>query len=204
MLCPIANCGQLMEPDYRAGYDARTGLECLHCAHCGHRGLRARDGMQLLFTGQHEYVFSYGPSLSYLKIVLSTVALNLFRTQGLEPARLATHVAEWALLMGQVCGTTPFRRLHAVQLLRVLPAADGEPLRRLIELSLRIRGLIDSRTRISRAPYYHRNCQPESAPAARPTNPHRIAPAPPADRRSDTHATDDESHRARETTVAHH
>ena len=105
MLCPIATCGQLMEPDYRAGYDARTGLECLHCSHCGHRGMRARDGMQLLFTGQHEYVFSYGPSLSYLKIVLSTVVLNLFRTQGLEPVRLATHVAEWALLMGQVCGT---------------------------------------------------------------------------------------------------
>lgn len=105
MLCPIANCGQLMEPDYRAGYDARTGLECLHCGHCGHRGMRAREGLQLLFTGQHEYVFSYGPSLSYLKVVLSTVALNLFRTQGLEPVQLATHIAEWALLMGQVCGT---------------------------------------------------------------------------------------------------
>ena len=52
-----------------------------------------------------EYVFSYGPSLSYLKVVLSTVALNLFSTHGLEPVRLATHVAEWALLMGQVCGT---------------------------------------------------------------------------------------------------
>ena len=48
---------------------------------------------------------AYGPSLSYLKIVLSTVALNLFRGQGLTPVQLATHVAEWALLMGQVCGT---------------------------------------------------------------------------------------------------
>jgi len=67
--------------------------------------VRAREGLQLLFSGQHEYVFSYGPSLSYLKVVLSTVALNLFSTHGLEPVRLATHVAEWALLMGQVCGT---------------------------------------------------------------------------------------------------
>lgn len=67
--------------------------------------MKARDGVQLLFTGQHEYVFSYGPSLSYLKIALSAVALNLFRTQGLEPVQLATHVAEWALLMGQVCAT---------------------------------------------------------------------------------------------------
>lgn len=105
MLCPTTNCGRLMTPDYRAGYDARTGLECFHCGHCGHRGMRAREGLQLLFSGQHEYVFSYGPSLSYLKVVLSTVALNLFSTQGLKPVRLATHVAEWALLMGQVCGT---------------------------------------------------------------------------------------------------
>ena len=105
MLCPTTNCGQLMASDYRAGYDARTGLECLQCGHCGHRGMRAREGLQLLFSGQHEYVFSYGPTLSYLKVVLSTVALNLFSTHGLEPVRLATHVAEWALLMGQVCGT---------------------------------------------------------------------------------------------------
>ena len=105
MLCPTTNCGQLMASDYRAGYDARTGLECLQCGHCGHRGMRAREGLQLLFSGQHEYVFSYGPSLSYLKVVLSTVALNLFSTHGLEPVRLATNVAVWVLLMVQVCGT---------------------------------------------------------------------------------------------------
>ncbi|MCS6291218.1 MAG: hypothetical protein H8K10_19930 [Nitrospira sp.] len=67
--------------------------------------MKARDGVQLLFAGQHEYIFSYGPSLSYLKIALPAVALNLFRTQGVEPVQLATYVAEWALLMGQVCGT---------------------------------------------------------------------------------------------------
>ncbi|MBI4002725.1 MAG: hypothetical protein HY348_13205 [Nitrospira defluvii] len=105
MLCPTTHCGHLMELDSRAGYDARTGLECLHCGHCGHRGMKARNGVQLLFSAQHEYVFSYGPSLSYLKVVLSTVALNLFRVQGLTAVQLAAHVAEWALLMGQVCGT---------------------------------------------------------------------------------------------------
>lgn len=67
--------------------------------------MKAQDGLRLLFSGQQEYVFSYGPSVSYLKIVLSTVALNLFNRQGLAPARLATHVAEWALVMGQACGT---------------------------------------------------------------------------------------------------
>lgn len=105
MQCPITHCGQWMNLDYRIGYDARTGLEFLHCGRCEHRGMRARDGVQLLFTGPHEYVFSYGPSPSCLKVVLPTVALNLFRIQGLEPVQLATHVAEWALLMGQVCGT---------------------------------------------------------------------------------------------------
>jgi hypothetical protein len=94
-----------MKPDHRAGYDARTGLECLHCGHCGHRGMKAREGVHLLFGGQHEYVFTYGPSPSSLKIVLSTPALNLFREQGLTPVQLAAHVAEWALLMGQVGGT---------------------------------------------------------------------------------------------------
>jgi hypothetical protein len=70
--------------------------------------MKAREGVQLLFTGQHEYVFSYGPSLSHLKVILSTVAINLFRTQGIPPAQLAAHVADWALLMGQVCGTVRF------------------------------------------------------------------------------------------------
>jgi len=77
----------------------------MRCSRCGHFGLKAQQGLQLLFTGQHEYVFSYGPSLSYLKVVLPTIALNLFRGQGLTPVQLATYVAEWALLMGQACGS---------------------------------------------------------------------------------------------------
>ncbi len=105
ILCPTTHCGRLMEPDDRAGYDPGTGLECFHCGHCGHRGMKARNGVRLLFSGQHEYVFSYGPTLSSLKIILPTVALNLFREQGLTPAQLAAHVADWALLTGQVCGT---------------------------------------------------------------------------------------------------
>lgn len=107
-LCPATHCGHVMEADIRGGYDACFGLEYLYCPHCGHRGLKARNGAQLLFTGQHEYLFSYGPSLSHLKVVLSTVAINLFQTQGMPPAQLAAHVADWALLMGQVCGTVRF------------------------------------------------------------------------------------------------
>jgi hypothetical protein len=105
MLCPMTHCGQPMEVDSHDGYDARTGLEGMSCRRCGHRGLKAREGLQLLFAGQHEYVFSYGPSPSCLKVVLSAAVLNLFRTHGVTPVRLATHMAEWALLRGQVCGT---------------------------------------------------------------------------------------------------
>ncbi len=108
MRCPTTNCSETMQLDYRAGYDAVSGLECLYCPRCGHRGMKARDGLQLLFTGQHEYVFSYGPSLSHLKVILSAVAINLFRVQGIHPAQLAGHVADWALLTGQVCGTVRF------------------------------------------------------------------------------------------------
>ena len=104
-LCPKPDCKQLMQPDLQGGYDRRTGLQSLRCTRCGHLGLKAPQGLQLLFTGPQEYVFSYGPSLSYLKVVLSTVALYLFRGEGLPPARMATCVAEWALLMGQACGT---------------------------------------------------------------------------------------------------
>lgn len=104
-LCPKPDCKQLMKPDAQAGYDRRTGLQSMRCCRCGHFGVKAQEGLRLLFTGQHEYVFNYGPSLSYLKVVLSTVALNLFRGQGLTPVQLATYVGEWALLMGQACGT---------------------------------------------------------------------------------------------------
>jgi hypothetical protein len=105
MFCPTTGCGEGMRFDSRAGYDARTGLECVYCRRCGHQGKKAREGVRLLFAGQQEYVFSYGPSVSSLKIVLSAVALNLFRAQGLVPVEAAAHAAEWALLGGQVCGT---------------------------------------------------------------------------------------------------
>ena len=104
-LCPKAGCGQPMKFDPHVGYDAGTGLQYMRCHRCGHCGMRAQDGLHLLFAGQHEYVFSYGLSPSHLKVVLSTAALNLFSVQGLTPVQLATYVAEWALVMGQVCGT---------------------------------------------------------------------------------------------------
>ncbi len=105
MLCPAPGCAQPMSVDPRNGYDSRSGLQGVRCDRCGHRGMHARDGVQLLFAGHHEYVFTYGPSPSCLKVVLSAAVLNLFRTHAMTPVRLATHMAEWALLRGQVCGT---------------------------------------------------------------------------------------------------
>ena len=106
-LCPKTDCGQLMGLDSHPGHDADMdmGLQHMRCDRCGHCGMRVRDGLHLLFAGQHEYVFTYGPSPSHLKVVLSAVALNQFRVHGLTPVQLATHVAEWALVMGQACGT---------------------------------------------------------------------------------------------------
>ena len=77
-LCPKADCGRPMKRDLNLGYDADTGLQRMRCDRCGHCGMKAQDGLRLLCAGQQEYVFSYGPSPSSLKVVLSPVALNLF------------------------------------------------------------------------------------------------------------------------------
>ena len=105
MTCPNVRCCQPMDPDIRIRNDARSGLRHWRCNRCGHAGMSAQEGLQLLFSSHNEYVLSYGPSLSYLKVLLSGVAMNIFKTHGVPPAELAKYVAEWALLMGQTCGT---------------------------------------------------------------------------------------------------
>jgi hypothetical protein len=82
-----------------------SGLEALQCGRCGHRGLRAKDGFQVLSTAEHDYLFRYGSSSSFLRVELSSIALDLFGAHGLTPVQMATYVAEWALIMGQVSGT---------------------------------------------------------------------------------------------------
>ena len=104
-LCPKPECKDVMRPDPAKRIDPELGLEYLRCTHCGHRGMRARDGLRLLFTANHEYLLSYGPSPSFLRVELSANALSLFRAHGLTPAQLATYAAEWALIMGQNSGT---------------------------------------------------------------------------------------------------
>ncbi|WP_447599401.1 hypothetical protein [Nitrospira sp. Nam80] len=103
ILCP--NCKHVMEGDHAREPGLHAGLEALKCGRCGHRGLRAKDGFQVLSTAGHEYLLGYGSSSSFLRVELSSIALDLFGAHGLTPAQMATYVAEWALIMGQVSGT---------------------------------------------------------------------------------------------------
>ena len=86
------------------GHDPRTGLESVQCPACGHQGYVARHGVQLLFSDRRESVFTYGPSLSTLTVLLSWSALTQFAPFHWSSAELAAHVAEWALLTGCVEG----------------------------------------------------------------------------------------------------
>ncbi len=61
-------------------------------------------GLQLLFRGGQEYVFTCDNSLVTLRILLSGPAVGLFKSHDLGSDALATQVAEWAILMGQSTG----------------------------------------------------------------------------------------------------
>lgn len=85
----------------RAGeYDSRSGLDSLICTKCGHRGLRSREGVIPLFRGGQEFKFSYGPSTRTVTVVLSSAAVNLWGTHGVNEEQLAKLAAEWTLLCG--------------------------------------------------------------------------------------------------------
>lgn len=105
ILCPKLDCKDIMERDPSRESELPTGLEHLQCGRCGHRGLKAKDGLHVLFAAQHEYLFGYGSSSSFLRVELSSIALDLFGAHGLTSVQMATYVAEWALIMGQASGT---------------------------------------------------------------------------------------------------
>ena len=97
-----------MKPQSLRGQDPLTGLESMRCPACGHQGYVARQGVRILFSDRRESVFTYGPSLSTLTVLLSWSALTQFAPFHWSSAELATHVAEWALLTGCVEGTVGF------------------------------------------------------------------------------------------------
>ena len=105
VLCPKLDCKHVMERDPASEPGLHSALEALQCGRCGHRGLRAKDGLQVLSTAQHDYLLGYGSSSSFLRVELSSIALDLFGAHGLMPVQMATYVAEWALIMGQISGT---------------------------------------------------------------------------------------------------
>ncbi|ULA58938.1 MAG: hypothetical protein LZF60_80333 [Nitrospira sp.] len=97
--CPVQKCDGRMKV-CAAEYDSRSGLESLVCTKCKHRGLRSREGVIPLFRGGHEFKFSYGPSTRTVTVVLSSAAVNLWGTHGVNEEQVAKLAAEWTLLCG--------------------------------------------------------------------------------------------------------
>ncbi|MBA5871799.1 MAG: hypothetical protein GDA68_17670 [Nitrospira sp. CR2.1] len=99
MRCPIKKCHGLLTAAGR-DYNVRLGLETWACNACGHLGFRSREGVIPLFRGGHEFKFSYGPSTHTITVVLSSAAVNLWGTHGINDEHLAKLAAEWTLLCG--------------------------------------------------------------------------------------------------------
>jgi len=97
--CPVKKCLGLLKVS-ETDYDFRSGLETWVCSECGHRGFRSREGAIPLFRGGHEFKFSYGPSTHTITVVLSSAAVNLWGTHGVNEEQLAKMAAEWTLLCG--------------------------------------------------------------------------------------------------------
>ncbi len=99
MRCPIKKCHGLLTAAGR-DYNVRLGLETWACNACGHLGFRSREGVIPLFRGGYEFKFSYGPSTHTITVVLSSAAVNLWGTHGINDEHLAKLAAEWTLLCG--------------------------------------------------------------------------------------------------------
>ena len=97
--CPVAGCQGTLELDSHAD-DSTSGLYILLCPQCGHRWFQSREGLLLLFRSGGEYKFSYGPSVETLTVTLTSAAINLLSTHGVQEDRLAILAAEWTLLRG--------------------------------------------------------------------------------------------------------
>ena len=123
--CPIYTCGKPMKMTSQAGHDRKGGLIHWQCLHCGHEGMTAPLGVQLMFCGGQEYVFTYNNSLVTLRILLSSPAVGLFKSHDLGSDALATQVAEWAILMGQSTGAVRLF-FRGSSLLKLLPLLLSE------------------------------------------------------------------------------
>ena len=103
--CPRFGCQTPLQAQPGRLHDPMTGLESVRCPDCGHEGYIARHGVRMLFSDRRESVFTYGPSLSTLTVILSSTAQTQFAPFQWPFAQLATRVAEWALVTGCVAGT---------------------------------------------------------------------------------------------------
>lgn len=98
---PIYTCGKPMTMTSQTAHDRKGGLIHWKCLHCRHD---SAVGVQLMFRGGQEYVFTSANSLITLRIILSSPAVGLFKSHDLGSDALAIQVAEWAILMGQSNG----------------------------------------------------------------------------------------------------
>jgi hypothetical protein len=100
-------------------HDRKGGLIHWQCSLCRHEGMTAPLGVQLMFRGGQEYVFTYDNSLVTLRILLSSPAVGLFKSHDLGPDVLAV-----GRRMGYSHGAVYRRRstlLRGSRLLKLLP-----------------------------------------------------------------------------------
>ncbi len=62
---------------------ARAALFIGNALYCRHEGMTAPLGVQLMFRGGQEYVFTSAHSLITLRIILSSPAVGLFKSHNL-------------------------------------------------------------------------------------------------------------------------
>lgn len=101
--CP-KDCDGTMQFNPLAGIAPFIGLQPVCCTHCDHQGIVSLQGVQLLFRGGCEYLFSYGNPVATLTVMLTAHAIDMFRVHGIGPDITARRAAEWALLRGQCTG----------------------------------------------------------------------------------------------------
>lgn len=100
--CPGQSAMDLQtSPD---GHSDSNDLLEWRCSTCGHKGYTASLGLQLVFRGEKEYIFTFGHSMATLTVRLSSPAVGLFRSHLIGADELASRTAEWALLHGRKSG----------------------------------------------------------------------------------------------------
>lgn len=101
--CPWCPSSDLMLPGGPSLHD--TNFDQWQCGQCGRHGTTAINGIQLVFRGGEEFIFTFGASMRSMTVRLSRDVIDAFRTHRIDSQDLARRLAEWALLRGWSHGT---------------------------------------------------------------------------------------------------